>query len=71
MTNVPTGASAPITSTASGGRPTSSWASRSAVSTSVSPSSRRPPGNEISPAWRAQVVAAAGEDGVQAAVGVA
>src|SRR3954447_10381419 len=47
------GCSAPRTSTASIGSPISSWASRSAVWTrSSSVSSSRPPGNEISPAWR-------------------
>src|SRR3954447_23551754 len=47
------GCSAPTSSTAAGGRPISSSASRSAVRRrSVSSSSWRPPGNEISPAWR-------------------
>src|SRR3954452_16952675 len=47
------GCSAPRISTASAGRPISSSASRSAVRTrSSSGSSWRPPGNEISPAWR-------------------
>src|SRR5688500_18288800 len=42
-----------MTSTPSGGRPISSQASRSAVAgRSASVSSRRPPGNEISPGWR-------------------
>src|SRR3954447_23473754 len=47
------GWSAPSSSTSSGSRPISSSASRSAVvRRSSSPSSWRPPGNEISPAWR-------------------
>src|SRR4051794_23006571 len=47
------GCSAPTSSTSSGGRPISSWASRSAVARrSRSPGSARPPGKEISPAWR-------------------
>src|SRR3954468_732796 len=47
------GCSAPISSTPSGARPISSWASRSAVAhRSASSGSWRPPGNEISPAWR-------------------
>ena len=53
MTNVGVGGSAPTISTASGGSPISSCASRSAVAVrSASSGSRRPPGNEISPAWR-------------------
>src|SRR4051794_14413091 len=47
------GCRAPTSSTALLGRPISSSASRSAVSRrSVSSSSWRPPGNEISPGWR-------------------
>src|SRR3954451_11537809 len=47
------GCSAPISSTPSGARPISSSASRSAVAhRSASSGSCRPPGNEISPAWR-------------------
>src|SRR5215204_5761314 len=49
---VPIGGSAPTISTLARERPISSTASRRAVSSSSSPSSRRPPGNEISPAWR-------------------
>ena len=50
---MPIGGSAPTTSTASGASPISSSASRSAVVSSGSSGwSRRPPGNEISPAWR-------------------
>src|ERR1700750_499926 len=42
-----------MSSTSPGRRPISSWDSRSAVwRRSASPSSWRPPGNEISPAWR-------------------
>src|SRR3954465_5738362 len=47
------GCRAPTSSTARGDRPISSSASRRAVSRrSVSSSSWRPPGNEISPGWR-------------------
>src|SRR3954454_7479677 len=47
------GCNAPMISTASAGSPISSSASRSAVLTRSSSSwSWRPPGNEISPAWR-------------------
>src|ERR671929_1241459 len=47
------GCRAPTSSTSSGARPISSSASRSAVvRRSGSSSSWRPPGNEISPAWR-------------------
>src|SRR4051812_43541892 len=53
VTNVPTGGSAPHSSTSWVARPISSSASRSAVKRrSSSGSSWRPPGNEISPAWR-------------------
>ena len=43
--------SSPITVTSDGSRPTSSWASRSAAWTGVSPGSSRPPGKLISPLW--------------------
>src|SRR5919106_6555985 len=53
VTNVPTGGSAPTSSTSEAGSPISSSASRNAVvRRSSSGSSWRPPGNEISPAWR-------------------
>src|SRR5690349_10524309 len=39
------------TSTPSGSRPVSSWASRSAVATASSPSSEEPPGKDTCPGW--------------------
>ena len=53
MANVEVAGSSPITLASSRGRPISSSASRRAVTWRLaSSSSRRPPGNEISPAWR-------------------